>query len=260
MDQEGLRVFSTALGTVNDSDTIDPADWLPILYPEWAKVIPPRRLSDRPEVIRSSIFSAGRGSIAPVHLTLLCNLRRDSSILEIGCHHGRTALGLLDLLEPPGRYEGLDILAAPVEFARQAIEAEHPHFRSTGADIRSALYNPAGTLDAATFRFPYDDASFDVVYAASVFTHMLPPALGNYLAESRRVARVGARALFSVFLLDFYRGPGTTVAPLYEFEEAVAGVDGESWRIRPSFRSSSSRMRAESSSATSSMPAGACSA
>lgn len=55
--------------------------------------------------------------------------------------------------------------------------------------------------------FPYPDGRFDVVYAASVFTHMVPESTRNYFSESARVLKPGGRCLFSFFLLDHYR-PG----------------------------------------------------
>ena len=62
------------------------------------------------------------------YLTLLSGMRKDGSVLELRCNHGRTMLMLLDYLEPPGRYEGLDILAAQISFAQQSIHSRYPHF------------------------------------------------------------------------------------------------------------------------------------
>lgn len=157
------------------------------------------------------------------YLILLCELRRDSSVLELGCSHGRTMLGLLSYLRPPARYEGLDISPAQIEFAQRTIHAAHPHCTFTVANVYSAIYNPSGHQSAATYTFPYPDATFDVAYAASLFTHLVPESTHNYLREARRVLKPGGRCLFSFFILDHYRGPGTSVAPLYEFNHPFAG-------------------------------------
>jgi SAM-dependent methyltransferase len=74
--------------------------------------------------------------------------------------------------------------------------------------------------------FPYTDGEFDVVYAASVFTHLLPPAVLNYFKESRRVLREGGCSLFSFFVLDAYRGKGTTGWDGYEFDHPLPGYEG----------------------------------
>ena len=160
------------------------------------------------------------------YLTLLCEMRQDASVLELGCHHGRTMLALPGYLQPPGRYEGLDILAKQIEFAQRNIHSRFPVFNFTHADIYNTLYNPNGRLKAEDYSFPYSNDYFDIIYAASVFTHLLPPSSSNYFKQSRRVLRKGGQCLFSFFVLDSYRGPGTSVAPLYEFNHPLEGYDG----------------------------------
>jgi SAM-dependent methyltransferase len=160
------------------------------------------------------------------YLTLLCELRVDHSVLELGCSHGRTMLALLDYLKPPGRYEGLDINLKKIEFAQTNIHARYPHFNFTAADVYNKCYNPKGRQRGDTYSFPYVDGSFDVVYAASVFTHLVPRDAANYLKESRRVLRKNGRCLFSFFVLDYYRGPGTSTANFYEFEHPLVDFDG----------------------------------
>jgi SAM-dependent methyltransferase len=188
---------------------------------EFAGMIPPRYMWIGP---RDSIAHFFRWPHEyRVYLTLLCGLRPDGSVLELGCGHGRTALGLVGYLSPQGRYEGLDIDSRRIEFARRRISARQPQFRFSHADIRNSLYNPLGTLAAEDFRFPYEDACFDVVYAASLFTHLGRDATAAYLRESARVLRPRGRALLSFFLLDFYRGRGTTTDDFYEFEHPQEG-------------------------------------
>jgi len=135
-------------------------------------------------------------------------------------------LALLDYLKPPGRYEGLDINLKKIKFAQNNIHPRYPHFNFTAADVYNKMYNPQGTQRGDTYRFPYVDGWFDVVYAASVFTHLLPRDAANYLKESRRVLRKGGRCLFSFFVLDYYRGPGTSTWSIYEFDHPLADFDG----------------------------------
>ena len=159
------------------------------------------------------------------YLTLLCELRVDHSVLELGCSHGRTMLALLEYLQPPGRYEGLDINPKKIEFAQNNIHPRYPHFNFTVADVYNSFYNRQGRQRADTYRFPYVDGSFDVVYAASVFTHLVPRDAANYLKESRRVLRQDGLCLFSFFVLDYYRGPGTSTTRIYEFDHPLADCD-----------------------------------
>jgi glycosyltransferase involved in cell wall biosynthesis/SAM-dependent methyltransferase len=201
-----------------------PGRWDPILYPEWEGVVPERRLWVGPQ---DSVAHFLRWPFEyRAYLTLLCDLKRTDSVLELGCNHGRTMLGLLDYLQPPGRYEGLDILEPQIAHARAEITRRSPAFRFTAADVHNDAYNPTGTQDASSYRFPYEDRSFDCAYAASLFTHLLPGATANYLRETRRVLKPGARCLYSFFILDFYRGPGTSAHPLYEFDARLEGAGG----------------------------------
>ena len=204
-----------------------PAGYRPVLdpafYAEWQPLIPQRDLwvgSKDPltHFVRWAFEYRA-------YLTLLCRMREDATVLELGCNHGRTMLALVDYLRPPGRYEGLDILSGPIAFARANIQARHPHFRFTWADVHNDAYNPRGRLRAEDFRFPYPDASFDIVYAASLFTHLLPTAAANYFAESRRVLRKGGHCLFSFLILDYYRGKGTSTQGFYEFDHPLPGFN-----------------------------------
>jgi len=169
--------------------------WQPAIWPNWDDLVPPRDLWVGPSDPLSHFMRWIWEYRA--YLSLLCGLREDSAVLEIGCNHGRTAMGLLDFVRPPGRYEGLDILPKQIEFAQRHIQAAYPHFRFTLANIFNAAYNPAGQISAAEYRFPYEDASFDIAYAASVFTHLLPADAAQYLKESRRVLRPDGTCCYS---------------------------------------------------------------
>lgn len=202
--------------------TLPPIDarWQPAIWPTWDALVPPRALWVGPNDPLIHFFRWPWEYRA--YLSLLCGLQEDSAVLEIGCNHGRTAMGLLDFLQPPGRYEGLDILPEQIEFAEQHIHTAYPHFGFTLANIYNAAYNPNGQISASTYRFPYADRSFDILYAASVFTHLLPADAANYLRESRRVLRAGGTCCFSFFVQDFYRGKGSSSCELYEFEHPLA--------------------------------------
>lgn len=131
---------------------------------------------------------------------------RDSAVLEIGCGLGRIAFALRYFLDR-GSYDGFEIVPAKIEFLERHFAPAHPNFRFAWANVHNTHYNPGGVHPAATYRFPYEDNRFDVVFAASVFTHMTPENTANYFREAARVLRPGGRCLFSFFLLDHYR-PG----------------------------------------------------
>lgn len=153
-----------------------------------------------------------------VYLTMLCDLRVDDAVLEIGCNHGRTMLALLEYLQEGARYEGFDIDPPTVAYASQHLGSDRFPVAFRCFDIHNSLYNPNGKERVETFRFPYEDGEFDVAFAGSVFTHMTRKGVANYFGETGRVLRPGGRALFSVFVHDNYRGPGTPTSPDYHFD------------------------------------------
>jgi SAM-dependent methyltransferase len=138
-------------------------------------------------------------------LRIYGGLRSHSNVLEIGCGLGRTAFPLRYALIGGGTYDGFEIASEKVEFLRRTFEPAYPNFRFQRADVYNTYYNPSGSIAADGYIFPYPDACFDVVYAASVFTHMLPANVAAYLRQSARVLRPTGRCVFSFFLLDHYR-------------------------------------------------------
>ena len=197
-----------------------PKGWL---GPEEDALVPPRELWIGPDDPISHYYRWVWEY--PAYLTVLLGLRREDRVLELGCGHGRTARGLLAYLRPPGRYVGLDVNSGRIADARERISRAWPHFEFVHADVRNAQDNPGG-IDAQDYRFPFEAQTFDVIYAASLFTHLLPDETLHYFKESRRVLSATGRCLYSFFDLNRYRGAGTAVSPLYEFGHALPGYDG----------------------------------
>jgi SAM-dependent methyltransferase len=131
----------------------------------------------------------------------LGGLRPEQSVLDIGSGCGRMAVPLLDYLTT-GTYDGIEIMKKSVTWCRRAITPRYPNFRFHHADIRNRQYNPSGRLRAEDYRFLFPDSRFDFVFLTSVFTHMLPPSVENYLREIARVLKPGGRCLITWFLLD----------------------------------------------------------
>ena len=127
-----------------------------------------------------------------------------SSVLEIGCGLGRIAFPLRYVLSEEGSYNGFEICRYKIDFLETFHQA-HPNFQFTWADVSNEHYNPTGQVASEQYRFPYADNSFDIIFAASVFTHLLPGAAAHYFSEAARVLKPGGRCLFSFFLLDYYK-------------------------------------------------------
>lgn len=127
-------------------------------------------------------------------------LHPESDALDMGCGTGRVARSLTEYLTT-GSYTGVDIVESSIEWCRDNFRNFH-NFRFIHADLYSKFYNPTASLTAEEYRFPFDPESFDVIWSASLFTHMLMPAVDNYLKEMARVAKPGGRIWNSYLLLD----------------------------------------------------------
>jgi SAM-dependent methyltransferase len=145
-------------------------------------------------------------------------LQSSDDVLDIGCGIGRVAIPLTQYLEPKARYEGFDIVSSGIEWCQEKITSRYPSFHFALVDLRNSYYNPSGTASASDFRFPYEDGSFDFAFSTSVFTHMLPADVEQYLAEASRVLRPSGRLLATFFLLN---------------EESLAGIAAGRAQIVP---------------------------
>ena len=160
---------------------------------------PPRR--------KSSLFVGGgdfkrTGDEFLRYFVDLAGLQPDDRVLDVGCGIGRMAAPLTGYLSARGSYEGFDIVPAGVRWCRERITPRFPNFHFQVADVYNRVYNPKGSHRAVDYRFPFADADFDFTCLVSVFTHMLPEEMENYLAEIARTLRGGGRCLITYFLLN----------------------------------------------------------
>jgi SAM-dependent methyltransferase len=124
--------------------------------------------------------------------------QENTTLLDIGCGCGRTARVLANNRWIT-RYIGFDVIAENVEWCQRHIApkwhgvAEFHHF-----DLYSGEYNPDGALQAQNFRFPCADGQADVIFAASVFTHLLEPDAIHYLREVGRTLSARGYAILSI--------------------------------------------------------------
>ena len=161
--------------------------------------LPPRRM--RRAVGGADTFTA-LGDHVVQHLVELGGLQPAFAVLDVGCGSGRVAMPLARYLDSSARYEGFDTDREAIEWCQSHVTPRHPNFRFQFADLYNELYNPAGRYSASEYRFPYEDASFDLVFLRSVFTHMLPDDMDNYLAEVARVLKAGRRSVITFFLIN----------------------------------------------------------
>lgn len=130
-------------------------------------------------------------------------LKHDYNILDIGCGSGRLAIPLTQVLDS-GHYEGIDIFKDCINWCKDNITKNNPNFSFQHIDIKNTTYNPGGKIDASEFKFPFNDNSFDFCFATSLFTHMLPFSLINYVKEINRVIKPQKKCLLNFYIFNEY--------------------------------------------------------
>ncbi len=158
---------------------------------------PPRKLN----FVGSSDFKKV-GDELVTHFKKVGNLKPSDSVLDIGSGIGRMAIPLTEYLDQKAQYEGFDIDLRGIEWCQKNITPKYPHFQFQYVDIYNKYYNSGGAILAKNFVFPYADNQFDFIFATSVFTHMLPEDIKNYLSEINRVLRSGGTLFLTWFVLN----------------------------------------------------------
>ena len=101
-----------------------------------------------------------------------------AAALDFGCGCGRTLLWLVRQF-PHVRWHGTDVDAESIEWCR--------------ASINGGVFTVNGPLPP----LPYPDASFDLIYGVSVFTHLSEEHQRTWLPELRRILKPGGLLLLS---------------------------------------------------------------
>lgn len=176
--------------------TMDCVDWL---SGQRGPMFPPRRL--RVLVGAKENFNAVGEEFLKYFINL-GNLKPTDSVLDVGCGIGRMAVALTGYLTDEGSYEGFDVLSEGIDWASKNITPRFPNFNFNFVDNYNKTYNPNGNLKASEFKFPYEKNSFDFIFLTSVFTHMLPEDIENYMSEISRVMKADGTCLMTFFLLN----------------------------------------------------------
>lgn len=153
-----------------------------------------------------SLSFVGKGDFVKIgrefrrHFIELAQLRPEHRVLDVGCGIGRMAIPLTEYLSPAGGYWGFDIVKKGIDWCDERITPKFPNFRFQHSDVYNRHYNPGGQVRACDYRFPFEDDFFDFIFLTSVFTHMVPADLENYLREIARVLKPGGRCLITFLL------------------------------------------------------------
>jgi SAM-dependent methyltransferase len=126
-----------------------------------------------------------------------------AAVLDLGSGMGRLGRAMTAYLDPAqGTYDGVEIVPRAVQWCQREITTRYPNVRFHLAEVRNGEYQPDAKLGADEYRFPFPDNHFDLVVLLSVFTHMLPAEVRNYVREITRVLKTGGRCYATFSLLD----------------------------------------------------------
>lgn len=123
-------------------------------------------------------------------------------VLDVGCGIGRLAVPLTTYLTDKGSYEGFDIVKSGIDWCNKKIKKKFPNFNFTHINLKNDLYNLKVENEAKYFKFPYNEREFDVVFLFSVFTHMMPDDVDNYLAQINRVLKDDGTCVATFFIMN----------------------------------------------------------
>jgi SAM-dependent methyltransferase len=188
-----------------------PVDLWEILTGTRSKNIPPR-----------GMIYTGAGSFVKAGKMYLKFFRRygniepDHRVLDIGSGIGRMALPLTEYLNAGGSYEGFDIVETGVKWCQENISVKYPNFRFRLIKLKNDLYSSEGQ-SAGSFRFPYPDDEFDFVFLTSVFTHMIPDEVENYMSEIHRTLKKGGKCFATFFIYGVNVSDNIIKKPYFSF-------------------------------------------
>ena len=127
------------------------------------------------------------------------NLLPDHKILDVGSGIGRIAIPLTKYLSNTAKYEGFDAIEEGINWCKKTLSKKYPHFNFRFIPIKNDLYRSHG-IDAANFIFPYPDQAFDFIPVISVFTHLNPEEMLNYLQEIYKKLKPGGICFATFFI------------------------------------------------------------
>ncbi|HHI79023.1 MAG TPA: class I SAM-dependent methyltransferase, partial [Planctomycetes bacterium] len=129
-------------------------------------------------------------------------LEPEDRVLDLGCGSGRIALHLVDYLGEGGSYLGLDINAEVLGWCRENLVGRGKAAFSFELLDASSRHYAGGAGEAGKVRFPVESGSRSFAFLTSLYSHLLPEAVGRYTEELGRVLCEGGRLVVTGYFLD----------------------------------------------------------
>jgi SAM-dependent methyltransferase len=144
--------------------------------------------------------------VQPEYLFDLVNPSALDCVLDFGCGCGRLARHLMLATSQPRHYEGLDLHAGMIQWCQENLSTRARQFFFSHHDVHNLGLNP-GVGKPAHLSLDFPDGFFSLIYAWSVFTHLLEADALFYLQEMRRVLRPNGQIVATWFFFDKHSFP-----------------------------------------------------
>ena len=131
----------------------------------------------------------------------LVGLKPTHRVLDVGCGCGRIALAMRSFLSESGSYVGFDPNDDYINWCGANIAVQDDRFSFHHIDLLSQAYNPRGKESPEELDFP-EIGKFDIAILSSVFTHMYPKEIENYVHNLTKVIQPGGGVLVSALLMN----------------------------------------------------------
>ena len=145
-------------------------------------------------------------------------LTPNSRVLDVGCGTGQLTEALDGYLSDDGAYVGTDVVEEAVAFCRKKFR--RPNFSFIRNDMTSV---------------PVDGRQFDIIYLASVFTHMYPLEIKLMLLDLKRLLAPAGLVMADVFVspqVDTFAGSRSKVEINEAYLKSLFAETGLSWQLQ----------------------------
>jgi SAM-dependent methyltransferase len=134
-----------------------------------------------------------------------CQLRKEATVLDLGCGCGRIATGLTYHLDSHGSYCGFDVWNDGIEWCKRNISPGRENFRFHTVRANNNYYHSddSGGENRFDTSFVSDD-SLDCAFAVSLFTHLKLADAHQYFELLVRALEPTGVAYLTFFLIDDY--------------------------------------------------------
>lgn len=151
-------------------------------------------------------------------------LNPQSKVFDLGCGSGRLAYPFAQLLSDEGKYYGADVWQEGIELCQNRFPFANMSFHTIPAKNNYYFdeFKP-GVSNEFSLEFLQSN-ELDLIFAISVFTHLVEEDARAYLREFKRTLKPSGCAYVTCFIIDkFFINFAHQQATIHSFTEAAPG-------------------------------------